>query len=322
MLKPEERRERELLQEILKSVRSLQRELASLVRLLDPIQHGVDFTGSDHPTADQHTQPRPQATVRVIAQRSDAEIHQHQTDRQSTNTFQRKSLTVQWFLFAATLLAFGAAGYYAYIADQQRNAMVQANRINGDALTSVQRAFITFRGIEYLRNFAISTNAKNAGFSFASVWENTGATPAVNVLGYFSVDWVREGQQFAFLANRRAEFRKTVLGPKSTARSGGIYEPFGFWQPVTQETRLYFWGWELYRDVFSGTKVHLTEFCSDLVGVRHPTSKPPKQNDISKMDPNLVFTFEFGDCSMHNCSDEDCPDYNALELLWETHQKR
>jgi hypothetical protein len=59
------------------------------------------------------------------------------------DAFQRKSIAVQWCVFAAALLAFGAAGYYAWIAKQQWRAMLIANEQTKTALHVTQRAYIT-----------------------------------------------------------------------------------------------------------------------------------------------------------------------------------
>lgn len=123
MLKPEERRTRERDEAILAALQNLYIELRSLVQLLSPYQETENPISANQSTAEQHGQPRPQATVHAVTQRSNAEISQDETDRQGTNAFQRRTLTVQWCLFTATMLAFGAAAYYAFIAKQQKDTM-------------------------------------------------------------------------------------------------------------------------------------------------------------------------------------------------------
>jgi hypothetical protein len=61
--------------------------------------------------------------VRAITEVGDAEVRRRNTERQRTEAFQQESLSIQWLLFIATALAFGAAAYYAWTAKHQLDIM-------------------------------------------------------------------------------------------------------------------------------------------------------------------------------------------------------
>src|ERR1039458_4718380 len=66
---------------------------------------------------------------------------------------------------------------------------------------------------------------------------------------------------------------------------------------------------------FPNSPPHVTEFCSNLIGVGR--NVPLGTKTVTTGSP---YSFQFGDCDgRHNCADEDCEDYNALVLFMETH---
>jgi hypothetical protein len=69
--------------------------------------------------------------------------------------------------------------------------------------------------------------------------------------------------------------------------------------PVPLAGHRFFWGWVAYRDVFPGTKRHLTEFCRELGFVGY---RPSNQN----------VSLSFDSCRHHNCTDESCEDYEEI----------
>jgi hypothetical protein len=88
-----------------------------------PIEQPKDPTATSDPAANHQTKPSPKTPISIIAQRSDAEIERYERDDESEKAFRRKSLFVQWALFLATLSAFGAAAWYAHIAERQAKTM-------------------------------------------------------------------------------------------------------------------------------------------------------------------------------------------------------
>ena len=126
-MKPAEmRRLTRLLNQALSELRLLRAGVDSIDCLLgSPPHEHKDSVFADTPADDQRSNPRPLATIRVITQPSDAELQQRNANQQGADRFQRRSLIVQWSLFLATLSAFGAAAYYAHIAEEQTTLLRQ-----------------------------------------------------------------------------------------------------------------------------------------------------------------------------------------------------
>jgi hypothetical protein len=119
-LRPDERRWRAQISEILLAVYD---ELRTFVRLVSPIQPNEHPTIPTRPAADDQREPRSQATLNIYTKRTNAEMHEIEEERRSNQSFRDRSLTVQWCLFTATMLAFGAAIWYASIASGQKVTM-------------------------------------------------------------------------------------------------------------------------------------------------------------------------------------------------------
>jgi hypothetical protein len=200
--------------------------------------------------------------------------------------------------------------------------MADSNR----SVIAVQRAFLNFKGIQVQQATAMKgvrvpglTGENPNGFKFSAAWENSGTTPAVGVLSYFRIDEVPDEQvaTFPFTPEREMAFAKTVMGPRGTGGSGDVFKALDFWKPINGKKNIYFWGWKIYRDTFPKTPVHVTEFCSGLVGVFR---NMPLEAGNKVVPANAPWSFTFNDCEgRHNCADEDCEDYAAIELIAETH---
>jgi len=205
----------------------------------------------------------------------------------------------------------------------QMRATQQAVDVSREALESVQRAFITFTGIQSepvhpTEGVTIPGIDKELnGHVFVAAWENTGETPATNVMSYFTIDLVSNSNapSFPFTTHDRDQFTPTTFGPKAKINSGPLAMPEGFWTQEKQGNTFYFWGWKIYRDVFSHTPIHVTEFCVNLAHV-------VKNIPFGANPDNVPFSFQYGDCNgRHNCTDKDCSDYNTLVELAKSQQR-
>ncbi|MBV9679272.1 MAG: hypothetical protein JO185_23245 [Acidobacteriaceae bacterium] len=125
LLKPEDRRARELASAVLGTLRSIEEQLRCLTEVLKPNQEHENSTSSDTSTGKKQTEPGPIITVHAITKLGDTDAKKQDADRYANNTFQQKSLFVQWCLFAATFAAFAAAAIYALIAKQQLATMTE-----------------------------------------------------------------------------------------------------------------------------------------------------------------------------------------------------
>jgi hypothetical protein len=69
-----------------------------------------------------------------------------------------------------------------------------------------------------------------------------------------------------------------------------------------KELRLFFYGVMVYKDIFDGTPIRVTEYCREIVNVTSTKS------DLT--DPSGGIGWSVVSCFPgHDCYDEDCPDY-------------
>ncbi len=89
----------------------------------------------------QHTEP---PTVRVIGelQIPEAEIERREADQKRQNRFQRRMLCLQAVGVAVAIATLGAVIYYAVVAADQRDQMIEANRLARSALDANERAWL------------------------------------------------------------------------------------------------------------------------------------------------------------------------------------
>jgi hypothetical protein len=204
-------------------------------------------------------------------------------------------------------------GCYAYYAALQHSAILESNKINREALESVQRAFVALEDIDFHVGYRI-VPPHDKLWEFSAVFENTGMTPAVLNTRYLDVgNELPNGPSIEqFLGDpRRWITMPAEIGAKSTRRIGAIQESESFVlggfslsasdrEKVARLLKLgkvCIWGWVAYRDVFPHTPPHITEFCEHIVGIE------------SDAKPIRVHTQP---CKEHNCSDERCNEYATI----------
>jgi len=200
----------------------------------------------------------------------------------------------------------------------QTAGIEESNRLNRDALTSVQRAFVTFQAMQ-LDTPPVSMNPRTIAWVFSGVVENSGATPAINKIEHFagSNKLHEEPSEAQFIGDEQ-DRPVGEIGPKVTKRVGQIVKEDDYvlggytllqigdeaFHRYLASHDVFFWGWVAYRDVFPNTRPHVTEFCQHVIGVA-ALSTP--QGPIPKL--------EFSECRGHSCVDENCPDYKAISAL-------
>jgi hypothetical protein len=182
-------------------------------------------------------------------------------------------------------------------------------RTSRDALVSVQRAFITFSAIARERNQLLTGEHE---WVTRSIFENSGATPAVSVIISANMNALPEEPNATVFKGAAPTNASTTIGPKAIQNGPYVGRPesfiFGSPLPSTYTLsappkpipNLYVWGWVAYKDVFPGTKTHITEYCLHLSSVR----LNPAMNDP------LIWDWEL--CENHNCTDEYCKDYASI----------
>jgi hypothetical protein len=185
----------------------------------------------------------------------------------------------------------------------------EGNRINRETLVSVQRAFISYNGIDPMipplgtMNSADKT-PKTIGFKIAL--ENHGSTRAKNVRMYGSyTDLPTEAsiEKFRFPPPLTNELVPVVFGPKENHSTTPL--TVNFESLRSTEHRFVFWGWVTYNDIFENTPKHLTEFCRILNAFSFSKSKVEVRAD-------------FRTCPRYNCTDDECANYAEIVKLAES----
>ena len=188
----------------------------------------------------------------------------------------------------------------------QLEAMQVSNRINQEAIVSVQRAFISFVTIEQERAIVpSSTGGRIAGLIFKPVIVNGGTTPAIDVIGYRDFEALPVFPPH-FRYSEPSKAYSLSLGPKATGELPPLPVPLETIIAVRDnKLQLRIWGTIRYRDVFPNTKLHVTKFCVEMSG-------QSLIEDITKP----AAPFNFAQClgpPSHNCTDEQCDKEDAAE---------
>jgi hypothetical protein len=198
--------------------------------------------------------------------------------------------------------------YVACIYSRQLREMVKSNKINREALESVQRAFITLKSSHLSDPYFVKTLTGEERWLAVDInWENSGVTPATPAKSYWSLDVIPDAKfeslEF-FKPLDNIHFDQFVIGPKDVVQAGSIRKKESQIISPPAGARLAIWGWNVYRDIFASGKPHLTEFCYSLTSVIKRTSgdssKPPS------------YEMDLTTCPKHNCTDETCDDYKEI----------
>lgn len=138
------------------------------------------------------------------------------------------------------------------------------------SLTKLQRAFVFPERME--------VEVRNTGgqrfFDFNLRWKNSGSTPANDLRMHLS--WVQTrselGSAYTYLDKGEGENTPHFVGPEGNTWSGTISLGIDVIGSVyLRQSRLYFYGWVSYEDIFDGTPRHRTRFCWQAV----PTGADP-----------------------------------------------
>lgn len=145
------------------------------------------------------------------------------------------------------------------------DALVEANRINREALVYLQRAYVTFpvTGLDFERIIDLQSGGIT-GWRFYIPVENTGNTPARELR--IHVNWHWRGDELP------REFGYSDFGPDEEIRFPLAAKERIFSAPLeiprdtieklgAGQINSYFYGWATYKDVFENTQIHRTTFC-------------------------------------------------------------
>lgn len=225
-----------------------------------------------------------------------------------------------------TVLIFVTGFFYTIFAALQWLAVIDSNRINHDSLVSVQRAFVTYEGMN-LDAYPTSTKTKDMAWTFTANLVNGGTTPAIDKVQEFRAlnTLPSEPTELEFIGPDN-DHPVGEIGPKAQSQMGPLVETPAFvmgefpftissigskaFQSFFRSRNIFVWGWVGYRDVFPGTRPHVTEFCEEVQAIAmglNPAAKPP----LPKFIPHILFR----ECSEHNCTDEHCKDYETIAAM-------
>lgn len=164
-----------------------------------------------------------------------------------------------------------------------------------------QRAFITFSGPVFIVDIA---DKKMKGTNVYYAMSNSGTTPANNV----TLEWnLSLGQSVPdknvdFDSLSQNERQKLVLGPKANYQVKPTYLTVEDWEKVSDgKEHLFLWGWVTYSDIFDGTPMRLSEFCTDVTKATWSSNKHTT--------PGVMINTVNPPCPTHNCYDRNCDDY-------------
>jgi hypothetical protein len=212
--------------------------------------------------------------------------------------------------------------------------LFQVSNRTDDTTRNANRAFLNLQAVNLSNRLVDSLDpgdpqARWVGQEFAVVWNNTGNTPAKDV--------VIEKNAQIFRPNLPQAYDFPLLQDKEHAVIGARGD-YGIIINVSKEFlsdlwhskgKLFLWGTVIYKDVFPDDPDRISEFC---IQITHPaaniTSLQPSQTnstmkgktvaqepstlrpplDIDAPGAQLV-GFQWEQCPAHNCYDEDCPDY-------------
>ncbi len=214
----------------------------------------------------------------------------------------------------ATVIYALITGSQLFVMSRQLTALTESNRINREALVSVQRAFITYQQVVPERSRE-GPQGKHY-WAVAPLIENVGTTPAVSVIHFWGLDYLPNEPDEKTFKGDHTKFQAITVGSKATQPLTPYtkYESFLFGNDLGDDLgnftkwatpnkwQLFIWGWVGYRDVFSSTKPHITEFCGKLMSI-----------DINPVAKTLKW--QMMNCDTHNCTDEYCKDYDSIAEL-------
>jgi hypothetical protein len=192
---------------------------------------------------------------------------------------------------------------YAVVAYFQWTALIESNKINRDALESVQRAYVNFStAVETTIVLDPYTHKANT-WKFTVPMENSGVTPTRRMIAHAD-QWNNHDRlpdDFTYPDTGNLAPQLIPLGPKGKTGLGPISITPDVIEalesvPTGGSWHLYFYGWAKYRDVFPGTPEHITKFCYEMTQVSGNPYFPKKEEMYSY----------FSACPHHNCTDEEC----------------
>jgi hypothetical protein len=176
---------------------------------------------------------------------------------------------------------------------------------SNDTAKETQRAFLSFSGISPVMTLT-GSDGKRIATEVIVKWNNSGTTPADQAVTRVNAQlWpsdLPDGFDFKDLPG--AASVPLAIGPKGDGGATMLLPLHMLQLQREASSRLYVWGWAVYKDIFKGDPDRLTEFCTEIIQVAIP---PEKTID----DPTATLSWNLAQCKHNNCYDETCTDYSS-----------
>ena len=198
--------------------------------------------------------------------------------------------------------------------------MIDSNKINREALETVQRASMNYTFLNDSLEIKKLVDGDVTNVVFVLNWENSGSTPAIDLATSFNGKVEPPPANRSQISPTEEEFigilnnpARETIGPRAPLQSRRLSMAAipilgkGYFEPhpaVNEGLRMQLvpllWSWVVYRDVFSGTPIRLSEWCGYISDVRRTAN------------PTLAPDFTVEPCAKHNCTDQYCEDYEQI----------
>lgn len=163
---------------------------------------------------------------------------------------------------------------------------------------------VTNRAFVFRKRFNVTShldiNTQKIFWRFTPEWENSGSTPTKNLEINVNFEIGNEALPSNFDFPSKGVNIPVVLAPNAAILGNHI----DIWGEDLEKVRdgllrFYIWGTAKYNDVFTGTKGHITKFCSVATVVTGDPTKHYNQNT------NIVVV-TFSAHYQNNCHDSEC----------------
>jgi hypothetical protein len=175
-----------------------------------------------------------------------------------------------------------------------------------EASVASQRAFVSFVGLGGIDKINAPGGTSITSYGFHIPMVNSGSTATKLSTYEISVATLDSAPSATidFESLPHSERSIYVFGPKQAFDGKPVLIQQNTLSEVEQGRKhLMIWGWNVYRDIFVGTPIHLSEFCMDVTEL-HWTK-------ADHTDPSTEMKVAYEPCPTHNCYDEDCFDYST-----------
>jgi hypothetical protein len=190
---------------------------------------------------------------------------------------QRLALSFEGLIAAATIVYVVVALLQRHTMTQQLQAMQESNDTNREALTSVQRAFVSLTGFFVIKHIIRQSSEFVAFIEIQPLMEDGGVTPARHVTSHCNYQRIDASMPDNFdfpdqwYQDEPQSRQEMGIGPKSHVAlpCTGIPIPdLCALKYHPNDTRLYWWGHVRYSDIFGTSDDapdHVTQFCDRIV---------------------------------------------------------